>query len=74
MTKENIQGVIESNRPFTITMADGRQYNVPHPDFIAFTRKGTSVIVSTEDDKVHILSLITMTSITQDESVGNIEP
>lgn len=69
MTKENIQGVIESNRPFTICMADGKEYKIPHPDFIAFTRKGTSVIVSTEDDKVHILALITMTSITQDEPV-----
>jgi len=67
MTREKIQGMIESNRPFTISMADGKQYTVPHRDFIAFTRKGTSVIVSTEDDKVHILALITMTSITQDE-------
>lgn len=69
MTRENIHSVIETNRPFLISMADGKDYAVPHRDFISFTRKGTAVIVSTEDDKIHILPLITMTGISQDSSV-----
>ncbi len=68
MTKENVRGAIENNRPFVISMADGKEYAVPHRDFIAFTRKGTSVVVSTEDDQVHILPLITMTGISQGSS------
>ncbi len=70
MTKENIHSVMESNHPFVISMADGKEFVIPHRDFISFTRKGTSVIVSTEDDKIHILPLITMTGISQDSSVN----
>ncbi len=70
MTKENIHSGIESNHPFVISMADGKEFVIPHRDFISFTRKGTSVIVSTEDDKIHILPLITMTGISQDSSVN----
>ena len=70
MTKENLHSVIESNHPFIITMADGKEYTIPHRDFISFTRKGTSVIVSTEDDKIHILPLIAMTGVSQDAAVN----
>jgi len=70
MTRENIHSVMESNHPFVISMADGKEFVIPHRDFISFTRKGTSVIVSTEDDKIHILPLITMTGISQDSSVN----
>jgi len=69
MTKENLHSAIESNRPFLITMADGKEYAVQHRDFISFTRKGTAVVVSTDDDRIHVLPLITMTGITQDASV-----
>lgn len=69
MAKERVLSAIESNRPFVISMADGKDYAVPHRDFISFTRKGTAVIVSNEDDKIHILPLITMTGISQDSSV-----
>jgi len=72
VTKENLLGVIESNRPFVIIMADGKEYTVPHRDFISFTRKDAAVIVSTEDDKIHILPLITVTGITQDSPVDNL--
>ena len=65
MTKENLYSVIESNQPFTISMADGKEYSIPHRDFTSFTRKGTSVVISTEDDKIHILPLITMAGIAQ---------
>ena len=39
MTRDNIESMIESKRPFTISMANDRQYTVPHRDFISFTRK-----------------------------------
>lgn len=70
MTKENLHSVIESSLPFVISMADGKEYAVPHRDFIAFTRKGTAVVVTTDDDKIHVLPLITMTGISRNASVN----
>lgn len=70
VTKENLHSVIDSNLPFVISMADGKEYLVPHRDFIAFTRKETAVVVASEDDKIHVLPLITMTGITRDVSVS----
>ena len=72
MTKDNIHGVIDSNRPFVISMADGKNYDIPHRDFISFTRKGTAVVVSTEDDRLHILPLITMTGLSQGSSMDTL--
>ena len=70
MTKENVHSAIESNLPFVICMADGKEFVIPHRDFISFTRKGTAVIVSTEDDRIHILPLITLTGISHDDPVN----
>lgn len=64
MTVGKMREAIESHRPFDIRMADGKVYHVAHPDFIAFTRKRTSVLVSHADDRVQILPLLTMTGIT----------
>lgn len=69
MTKENLHSVIESNVPFVISMADGKEYAVPHRDFIAFTRKGTAAVVTSEDDMIQVLPLITMTGISRDASL-----
>ncbi len=66
MTKENLDAALERGTPFTIHMADGKEYTVPHRDFISFSQRGTSVIVSTADDRFHVLPLLTMTGITQD--------
>ena len=70
MTKENLHSVIDSNLPFVISMADGKEYAVPHRDFIAFTRKETAVVVTSEDDRIHVLPLITMTGVSRDVSVS----
>lgn len=65
MKKESIESAIESGQPFSISMADGKEYFVPHRDFIAFNPKRTACIVFTEDDHFHILPFITMTGIKQ---------
>jgi len=70
VTKENLHSVIDSNLPFVISMADGKEYSVPHRDFIAFTRKETAVVITSEDDRIHVLPLITMTGISRDVSLS----
>ncbi len=70
MTKENAHSAIKSNSPFVISMADGQEYLVPQRDFIAFTGKGTAVVVTVEDDRVHVLPFITITGISQNAAVN----
>jgi len=69
VTKENLHSVIEANHPFVISMADGKDYAVPHRDFIAFIRKGTAVVLTTEDDRIHVLPFLTMTGVSRGASV-----
>ena len=50
-------------RPFTIHMADGREFDVPHPDFLSMSPSGRTVIIYHEDDHLSILDLLLMTEI-----------
>jgi hypothetical protein len=50
-------------RPFTVHMADGRAFPVPHPDFLSMSPTGRTVIIYQEDDEFSILDLLLMTEI-----------
>jgi hypothetical protein len=45
MPREQIKSVVASGIPFTLRMADGKEYFVPYPDYISIPPKGTYVIV-----------------------------
>lgn len=64
MTVENLHEALDSGRAFEIQMADGRTYDVPHRDFLSFTRKRTAVMLSLDNGRTQMLPLITMTGIT----------
>jgi hypothetical protein len=65
MTVEQLKTVIEAQRfrPFTIRMGDGRQFHVPHRDFVSRSPTGRTVIVYGEDDSFSILDLLLMTKL-----------
>ena len=50
-------------RPFTIRMADGRAFPIPHPDFLSMSPSGRTVIVYEENDDFSIQDLLLMTEI-----------
>jgi len=50
-------------RPFTIHMADGRTFHVPHPDFLSMSPAGRTVIIYQQDEEFSILDLLLMTEI-----------
>ena len=50
-------------RPFTIRMADGRTFPVVHPDFVAQSPSGRTVIVFQADESYSILDLLLMTEL-----------
>ena len=54
-------------RPFTIRMADGRSFPVTHPDFVAQSPSGRTVIVFQSDESYSVLDLLLMTEL----QIGN---
>jgi hypothetical protein len=44
-------------------MTDGRSFEVPHPDFVAHTPTGRTVIVVHPDDNYSVLDLLLMSEL-----------
>ena len=63
MTREQIESAVAGGRPFALRMADGREYLVPHRDYISLPPRGSSVIAYDDNGHFTILSLITMTGL-----------
>ncbi len=64
MTRKQLETVIQEGTPFSIQLADGRSYKVPHRDYISLPPKNATVAVVYEDDgTVHVLPLLTMTGL-----------
>ncbi len=54
-------------KPFIIRVADGREYKVIHPEFLAFSSSGRSLVVSTPEDVFEIIDTMMIASL----HVGN---
>ncbi len=65
MTKEQFKTALHLQpfRPFTIRMADGRTFQVSHPDFVAQSPSGRTVIVFQPDESYSVLDLLLMTEL-----------
>ena len=50
-------------RPFIIRMADGRSFEVVHPDFVAQSPSGRTAIVFQSDESYSVLDLLLMTEL-----------
>jgi len=57
-------------RPFSIRVADGREYQVDHPEFLSFSTTGRTIVVSTPKDLHGIIGTAMITSI----HLGNGKP
>lgn len=69
MTTEQFKSTLHLQpfRPFTIRMADGRSFPVTHPDFVAQSPSGRTVIVFQQDESYSVLDLLLMTEL----QIGN---
>ena len=69
MTREQIRKVHRAQpfKPFTLCAADGKEYTVKHPEFMAISPSGRTIVVSDTDDSFDIIDLLMITSI----HVGN---
>jgi len=69
-----VEEVIATNQPFRIKTAGGDTYEVPHRDFVSFSARRTTLIVSFESggkERIAYIPLLTVTSIeAQPETSG----
>jgi hypothetical protein len=65
MTTEQFRATLHQLpfKPFTIRMADGRAFPVTHPDFVAQSPSGRTVIVIQPDESYSVLDLLLMTEL-----------
>jgi hypothetical protein len=65
MTTEQFQATLHQNPflPFTIRMADGRAFDVPHRDFVSRSPSGRTVIVHHENENYSVLDLLLMSEL-----------
>jgi hypothetical protein len=66
MTLQQVRDAMDSGRSFTIMMADGKSYRVPHRDYIMLVPKGSTVVVH-NDEVATVLPLLTMTGISYEQ-------
>jgi hypothetical protein len=45
-----LEDLISKNQPFRVDTASGRVFEVPHRDFVSFTPKRTSILITFEED------------------------
>jgi hypothetical protein len=58
-----MESAVASGMPFTLRMADGREYPAPHPDHISLPPNASYVIVYDDVGHFTVLPLLTMTGL-----------
>ena len=64
MERSQIEAALNRNRPFTLRMADGQEYHVPHRDYLSLPPRGAFVVVYDDAGRFFVLPLLTMTGLT----------
>ena len=67
MNRSQIESALERNLPFSLRMADGKEYKVPHRDYISLPPRGAFVVVYDDAEHVFVLPLLTMTGLSYHE-------
>ena len=70
MTVEELRKAYHTQpfRPFKLRVADGREYEVRHPELMAIGPRGRTVIVVGPDDTADIIDTLMITSIHMDDN------
>lgn len=65
MTVEQLRTTLRANplQPFKVRMADGREFPIPHPDFLSISPPGRTAVVFHEDGSASIVDLLLMTEL-----------
>ena len=65
MTVEQIRKAYQARpfKPFTLRTGGGREYHVPHPEFMLITPPGRTIIVVDQDGAVDLIDLLLVESL-----------
>jgi hypothetical protein len=65
MTTQEIQRTTAARPfvPFRVLVADGRSYDIRHPEHLAFSGKGRLIAIGMEDDSFVTLDLLLVTGL-----------
>jgi hypothetical protein len=63
--KQRIRNLLRATpfRPFTIRMADGKEYRIDHPDFVLAATDVPNIHIEELDGTLHTLSALLVTSV-----------
>ena len=70
MTRDQIQAAVARGVPFTLRMADGKEYPVPRKDYIWLPPRSSNVFVWDDTGNFTVLPLLTMTGLHSVEKEG----
>ena len=59
-----LEELVASNKPFRIETASGRLFEVPHRDFVSFSTRKTSLIISYEENGSEHFEIVPLLTIT----------
>lgn len=59
-----MQELIGKNKPFRVETASGRVFEVPHRDFVSFSPRKTSLIISFEEDGTEHFAIVPLLTVT----------
>ena len=59
-----VEELLGKNKPFKIETASGRVFEVPHRDFISFSTRKTSLIISYEENGTEHFAVVPLLTIT----------
>ena len=65
MTIEQLRQMHQARpfRPFRVHMADGRHLDVEHPEFLAHSPGGRTIMIAKPDESFEVLDLLLVTSL-----------
>jgi hypothetical protein len=59
-----IEGLISENKPFRVETASGRVFDVRHRDFLSFSPRKTSLVISFEEEGKEHVAIVPLLTIT----------
>lgn len=59
-----VEELIAKNKPFRIETASGRVFDVPHRDFVSFSRRKTSLLINYEEDGKERFAIVPLLTVT----------